>query len=125
MRYRRLSYGYALVVSHAALPTQTAWRPTTDVYETPTSVSVTVELAGVEPEELDVLFFDNAVVVEGQRRLPALDSGGIFHAAEIRRGQFRLEIALPSPVNAEPVEMRSDMGMLFIRLTKSGTAAEG
>src|SRR5207253_5238820 len=52
---------------------QTAWRPPADVYETPTRVSVTIELAGIEPAEVAVLFFDQAIVVEGRRRLPALD----------------------------------------------------
>jgi HSP20 family protein len=120
VRYRRLSYGYALLVSPAARPTETAWRPAADVYESPDSVSVTVEVAGIDPEDVEVLFFDNAVVLEGHRRLPALDSSGIFHAAEIRRGRFRLEIALPAPVHAEPLEMRCEMGMLVLRLAKSG-----
>jgi len=44
---------------------QTAWRPPADVYETPTRVSVTIELAGIEPAEVAVLFFDQAIVVEG------------------------------------------------------------
>jgi HSP20 family protein len=118
MRYQRLSYGYALVVSPSAVPVQTAWRPLADVYETPTGVSVTVELAGVEPDEVDVLLFENAVVVEGRRRIPALEAGGIYHAAEIRRGPFHVEIGLPARVEAEPVELRCELGLLFISLRK-------
>jgi HSP20 family protein len=97
---------------------QTAWRPPADVYETPTRVSVTIELAGIEPAEVTVLCFDRAVVVEGRRRLPALDAGGIYHTAEIRRGNFRVEIALPARVDAEPVELRSELGLLLISLAK-------
>jgi HSP20 family protein len=119
MRYQRVTYGYALVVSHPAHPTQTAWRPAADVYETSSGVSITVELSGVEPDELDVLFFDNALVVEGMRPLPNLEGAGIYHAAEIRRGPFRLEIGLPAEVDPEPVEMRCELGMLFIRLAKA------
>jgi HSP20 family molecular chaperone IbpA len=96
----------------------TAWRPSADVYETPTGVSVTIELAGIAPAEVQVLFLERAVVVEGRRRLPALDTSGIYHAAEIRRGHFRLEIALPAEVAVEPVELRSELGLLLISFAK-------
>ena len=97
---------------------QTVWRPPADVYETPTGVSVTIELAGIEPAEVHVLCFERTVVVEGRRPMPALDVAGIYHTAEIRRGTFRLEIALPANVDADPVELRSELGLLSISLAK-------
>jgi HSP20 family protein len=118
MRYQRLSYGYAVVVT-PAVPTQTAWRPAADVYETPRTVSVTVEVPGIEPESLDVLCFENAVVVEGRRQLPIVEAGGIYHTAEIRRGPFRLEVPLPARVNTEPLELRCELGMLSIGFEKA------
>jgi len=118
MRYQRLSYAYALVLTPAT-PAQTAWRPLADVYETPNGISVTVELAGIEAEEVDVLFFENAVVVEGGRQLPVVEPGAIYHTAEIRRGPFRLEIALPARVSAEPLELDYQRGLLTMRLVKA------
>ena len=102
----------------SARAVQTAWRPLADVYETPTRISVTIELAGIEPAEVDVLFLEQTLVVEGRRRLPALDAAGIYHAAEIRRGHFRFEIALPQQVNEEPVELRSELGLLLISFAR-------
>jgi HSP20 family protein len=119
MRYRRLSYGYALVLTSAAAPTHTAWRPAADVYETPRTISVTVEVPGIEPEGLEVMCFENAVVVEGQRELPTVEASGIYHTAEIRRGPFRLEVPLPARVNTDPLELRSEQGMLSIRFEKA------
>jgi HSP20 family protein len=118
MRYRRVSYGYALVLNPAAPLPQTTWRPAADVYETPRGVHVTVELPGIDPEDVDVAFFDDAVVVEGRRRMPSLDSSGIYHTAEIRRGPFRLEIALPARVDAQPLELHCELGLLSIQLAK-------
>lgn len=105
-------------LARSPLAAPTAWRPSADVYETPTRVSVTIELAGIEPGEVDVLFYEKTLVVEGRRRLPALDAAGIYHAAEIRRGHFRFEIALPEQVNTEPVELRSELGLLLISFAK-------
>src|SRR6202043_2844954 len=91
------SGGMQLTTSARALPP--ARRPPADVVETPTRINVPIELAGIEPAEVDVLFLEQTLVVEGRGRLPALDAAGIYHAAEIRRGHFRFEIALPKPVN--------------------------
>ncbi len=86
MRYRQLSYRYALVLStgelrplgeiwptehHGTRLAQTCWRPAADVYETANAVTVTVDLAGVDLADLDALFYEDAVIVEGQRRRPA------------------------------------------------------
>jgi HSP20 family protein len=117
MRYQRLSYGYALVVT--ATLTQTAWRPAADVYETPRTIDVTVEVPGIDPEGLVVSCFENAVVVEGRRPLPSAEASGIYHTAEIRRGPFRLEIPLPARISTEPLELRCELGMLSIRFEKA------
>src|SRR5438270_4295994 len=92
MRYRHLSYAYTLVIQPSSVATQTAWRPPADVYETLGAITVTIELAGVDPEEMEVSLFENALVVEGGRRVPELDVGGIYHAAEIRRGPLEAKV---------------------------------
>ncbi|HEV7663033.1 MAG TPA: Hsp20/alpha crystallin family protein [Chloroflexota bacterium] len=96
-----------------------AWQPAVDVYETRGGVSVTIELPGVSPNDVAVRFVGDMVLIEGQRTMPVLDGRGIFHAAEIRRGPFRLEIHLPAAVDTDRLEMRADLGLMFIQLTKS------
>jgi HSP20 family protein len=98
---------------------QTCWRPAADVYETDEGIAVTVDLAGVDPEAVDVTLFDDAVIVEGQRRLPPLDASGVYHAAEIRQGRFRLELALPSAIDGERVEARYERGLLLLAIPKA------
>src|SRR3954471_4999533 len=134
MRYRRLSYRYAVVMAagrprpfgeivprHPASISmgQPSWRPPADIVETATEVIVLVELAGVDHEQLDVLLFEDAVIVEGERRLPA-HAAGVYHAAEIRQGQVRLELALSAPIGPEKVDARYERGLLEMRLGKRG-----
>jgi HSP20 family protein len=134
MRYRRLSYRYAVVMATGrsrpfgeAWQQQPAsvslghsfWRPAADVVETASEVIVLVELAGVDHEELDVLLFEDALIVEGERRLPA-HAAGVYHAAEIRQGQVRLELPLPAPIDPEQVDARYERGLLEMRLVKRG-----
>lgn len=132
MRYRRLGYRYAVILT-AAQPrpfgeawrherlgvslAQPAWRPPADVYETHSTIAIRVELAGVEQDELDVLLFEDAVVVEGTRRLPT-EAPGVYHAAQIRQGPFRLELPLPVPIDPEQVQARYERGLLEMTFSK-------
>ncbi|MCC7372783.1 MAG: Hsp20/alpha crystallin family protein [Chloroflexi bacterium] len=133
MRYRRLGYRYAVVMAasrprpladvwqpHTASVSmgQPAWRPPTDIIETASEVIVLAELAGVDHEQLDVLLFEDALIVEGERRLPAVHAAGVYHAAEIRQGQVRLELPLPSTIDPDGVEARYERGLLELRLPK-------
>lgn len=134
MRYQHLRYRYARVIL-AAEPrplsslwpgeprwvslAQPRWRPPTDVYETPTAITIVAELAGVDPEELEILLFDDAVVVEGQRRLVPPEDDAIYHSAEINQGRFRLAVELPAPVDAGRVDSRYERGLLRITLAKA------
>ena len=103
---------------------QTYWRPAADVCETARTVEVTVELAGVDQDELDVVLFEDALIVEGQRRLAAVDPGGVYHLAEIRQGPFRLELPLPCSIDVERVEARYDQGLLRITFPRVRTKGQ-
>ena len=130
MRYRRVSYRYGVILApshrlpradawHAAVsPAEPCWRPATDVLETPEAIQLTVELAGVDHEALEVLLFEDALIVEGQRRLPPSRAGGVYHAAEIRQGPFRLELPLPTTIDPNGVEARYERGLLEMTLPK-------
>jgi HSP20 family protein len=133
MRYRRLSYRYAVVVGTGQMwprlpdlwPSErrgwlvpAGWRPDADAYETAATIEVIVDLAGVDEDDVEVQLFEDAIVVEGQRRLPGCEEAVLYHAASVRQGPFRLELPLPAPVDSERVEARYDRGMLRITLAK-------
>jgi HSP20 family protein len=131
MRYRRSGYRYAMVVRSAhALAfgerwpgeqlrflLQGCWAPDADTYETARSVEVVVDLAGVDEDDFEVHLFEDALVVEGHRRLPAHDEA-VYHVAGIRQGQFRLEVPLPAPVDSDRVDASYERGVLRITLPK-------
>jgi HSP20 family protein len=132
MRYRRSSYRYAAVVGtgqtwvfgdiwqsdRVRLLLQNRWRPEVDAYETAATLEVVVDLAGVDEDDFEVQLFADAVVVEGDRRLPAPQTAARYHAATIRQGPFRVEISLPAPIDPERVDARYDRGLLRISLAK-------
>lgn len=133
MRYRRLTGRYTAIMAaeeslslgdllratqSRVLVATPSWRPPADVYETAAALTVTVDLAGVEEEDLEVLLFQDALVISGQRR-PQPAEPGVYHAAEIRQGPFRLEVSLPVAVDANAIDARYERGLLHISLTKA------
>lgn len=136
MHYRRLTYRYAMMVrsgptwpfgdlwqgDRVRVLVEARWRPDADTYETAITVEVVVDLAGVDEDDFEVQLFEDAVVVEGRRRLPSCREGGVYHAAAIRQGPFRVDLRLPALVDPERVEARYDRGLLCITLPKRGVA---
>lgn len=140
MRYRRLHYRYAVVLAaerprplgdiwHAERPGVTValpcWRPPADVYETADTIGVTVDLAGVEVDDLDIVLFEDALIVEGQRQLPPAEAPRRYHTAEIRQGAFRLELALPFTIDPEQADAVYHRGLLQMTLKKLGGDKHG
>jgi HSP20 family molecular chaperone IbpA len=131
-----LSYRYAVVVNSTEtwslgdpwqserlrLLARGRWRPDVDMLETMSTVEIIVDLAGVEEEDFEVQLFEDVVVIEGRRQLPACDAGAVYHAATIRQGPFQLAVPLPGPVSAERVEAGYDRGLLRITLPKRAEA---
>jgi HSP20 family protein len=130
MRYRRrATYRYTMVMREltSAAPAwpperlrmlpHGRWQPDVDVYETAETVQAVVDLAGVDEDHVEVLLFEDAVVIEGRRHLPAAGAA-IYHAAGIRQGLFQVDIPLPAPIDAVRVETSYERGLLRITLPK-------
>lgn len=132
MTYRRLTLRYAGVRADLSWPfdpvwkseqlrllLRARWRPDADVYETASTIEMTIDLAGVGDEDFEVQLFANALVIEGCRRLASAREDAVYHAAGIRQGLFRVELPLPAPVDPERVDARYDRGLLHVTLAKA------
>ncbi len=95
------------------------WRPPTDVYETENAVVVLVEIAGMDPEEIQVEFSDKILRVTGarvdhQRRAAA-------HCLEVQYGEFASEVYLPGQYALDEIAADYQNGFLTITLPKART----
>ena len=66
-----------------------------------------------------MLLFEDALIVDGERRLPPAQAAGVFHAAEIHQGQFHLEIRLPASS-----QFVHDVGVHFLLLSRDAGVRE-
>ena len=95
------------------------WEPAVDVYQTEEEIVVTVELAGIRQEEIEVEVEGNTLVVRGERREASAQSRRSYHQMEIQKGSFERSIVLPAPVDREQIRAFYEDGLLKIVLPKA------
>src|SRR5215212_12127847 len=98
--------------------TATAWAPALDISERKDAYLVTVELAGVEADDLEITLEDGLLTIQGERQFDQESSEQQFHRVERRYGAFRRSITLPAHVMAEGIQASADNGVLQILVPK-------
>ena len=98
--------------------TATAWAPALDISERKDAYLVTVELPGVEADDLEITLEDGLLTIQGERHFAHDSSEQQFHRVERRYGAFRRSITLPAQVQAEQIEASFDNGLLQIVVPK-------
>ncbi|HHQ41513.1 MAG TPA: Hsp20/alpha crystallin family protein [Chromatiales bacterium] len=95
-----------------------AWEPPVDVYETEEAVWIVAALPGVPPERVQVEAEPGAVVIRGERRLPADARTAVIRRLEIPYGRFERRIEIGSGLVPDRHELLH--GCLYLRLRKRG-----
>ena len=85
----------------------TAWAPALDISERKDAYLVTVELPGVEADDLDITLEDGLLTIQGERHFAHDSSEQQFHRVERRYGAFRRSITLPAHVRPRRSRPRS------------------
>ncbi len=95
-----------------------SWKPPIDIFETPDSILITAEIAGVEKEDLELEINSRAIRISGRRTpMPCADDGR-YRLAEIQYGVFERIMSLPVMIEPEKVTASYKKGLLQINLTK-------
>jgi len=102
----------------SARATTTAWAPALDISERKDAYLVTVELPGVEADDLEITLEDGLLTIQGERHFAHDSSEQQFHRVERCYGAFRRSITLPDHVMAEQIEATTDNGVLQIMVPK-------
>lgn len=95
-----------------------SWEPPVDVLETETEVLVLAALPGVNPDQIKAEIQGPALVISGERQLPAELATAVIHRLELPQGRFQRRIQLPSGLYRR-VSHAVVNGCLLIRLNKA------
>jgi HSP20 family molecular chaperone IbpA len=93
------------------------FRPRVDVYRTedPPAITVVVELAGIEPDQVELAVSEGVLVIRGNRRRSS-GRGRTYQHMEIDYGAFERQIALGESIDSDGAEATYEVGLLSIRL---------
>jgi HSP20 family protein len=100
------------------------FRPNVDCYRTEDSITVLIELPGVDPAKVDIFVAEGTLYVAGERERPRSD-GQTYQQMELDYGPFRRQIALGADVDVEQAQATYEEGILRIALPLTERAPAG
>jgi HSP20 family protein len=101
-----------------AFPSGSALGLRMNLSESEGEVTVTAELPGVDPKDVDISVSDNLLTIRGEKKQEKEDRKRNYHYVERRFGSFHRSIQLPSSIDANKVDASFKNGILTVTLQK-------
>jgi HSP20 family protein len=92
--------------------------PSADVYETPDSVQLRLEIPGIDEKDLSISVDNGVLTVRGERKLEEGEKEENFLRLERRYGVFSRSFTLPQTVDTDHISANYVNGVLRVELAK-------
>jgi HSP20 family protein len=96
--------------------------PAIDMYEDKDNVIVETQLAGIDPEKVDVAIENDILTVKGESEKKSEVEDKNYYRKEIRRGSFYRSIPLPAKVDGDRASAVVEDGILKISVPKAAAS---
>ncbi|KPL82150.1 heat-shock protein Hsp20 [Thermanaerothrix daxensis] len=93
--------------------------PPMNVWTNEEGAVVTVEVPGVNPEQLEIAVVGDTLTLRGKRLADDLPEGARYQRRERFQGEFARSLQLPFTIDAERVEAQYENGILTITLPRA------
>jgi HSP20 family protein len=101
--------------------TSTLFAPT-DVSEDENALQITMELPGIDPDDVRLSLENNVLTIRGEKKAQFDENNERIHRSERVYGVFERTFVLPNTVDPDRVEARFENGVLMIRIPKAERA---
>jgi len=112
---------YSPEVPEEALTT-TNFAPPVDIYEDEHTITLKLDVPGIEEKDIDVRIEGNTLTVHGERKIEKEEKEENYRRVERQYGSFTRSFTLPSSVDTGQVNAHYDNGVLKISLAKKAEA---
>ena len=102
--------------------TTTSFAPPVDIYEDEHTITLKLEVPGIDEKDIDVRVEGNTLTVHGERKIEKEEKEENFRRVERQYGSFTRSFTLPSSVDPAQVIANYDKGVLKINLAKKAEA---
>lgn len=99
-----------------------SWVPPTDVSEDANSIQISMEFAGVNPDDVRISLESNVLTIRGEKRQDLEEDNERVHRFERIYGMFERTFVLPNTVDPERIEARYENGVLMVTIPKAERA---
>jgi HSP20 family protein len=96
------------------------WSPAMNIFETDEAMLLVVELAGVEPANVQIEAHPQFVRITGVRQIAVPHDLRRLHRMEIASGAFQIEAPFDRPIDPDRTTARFNTGLLEIWLPFAG-----
>jgi HSP20 family protein len=100
----------------------TTFAPPVDVYEDEHSITLKIEVPGIDEKDIDVRIENNVLTVHGERKFEKEEKEENFRRVERQYGSFTRTFTLPNTVDSEKVSANYEKGILKVALPKKAEA---
>ena len=101
---------------------QARFTPAVDIYEDEQSITLKLDVAGIDEKNIDVKLENNTLSISGERKFESEEKTENYRRVERRYGRFGRAFTLPQTVDHESVTAKCDQGVLKVRLLKKAEA---
>ena len=96
-----------------------SWLPAVDVYDRQDAVVLKAELAGMDPDDIQIEVEDNVLTLKGERKFEEKVDDERYYRVERRYGSFQRSLALPQGVKPEDISAGYEDGILTVTVPKA------
>jgi HSP20 family protein len=100
----------------------TTFAPPVDIYEDEHTITLKMEVPGIDEKDIDVRIEGNTLTVHGERKIEKEEKEENFRRIERQYGSFTRSFTLPSSVDPAQVNADYEKGVLKIQLAKKAEA---
>lgn len=97
---------------------QRAWSPSLDVHQEGDTMVICAEVAGIDPDQVDISVEDDVLTISGSREDHDEVEEGQWIRRERHSGQFRRSVSLPPGVDPEQIQASARHGLIEIRVPR-------
>jgi len=98
---------------------QAGFTPAVDMYEDKDNVIVETQLAGIDPEKVNISIENDVLSIKGESEKRSEVEDKNYYRKEIRRGSFYRSVPLPAHVDGDKARATAEDGVLKISIPKA------
>jgi HSP20 family protein len=98
------------------------WVPALDVRETEDRFELSLDLPGLDANDVSVHYEDGMLTVSGKREFSSEDKGETWHRIERSFGTFARTVRMPRAADGDKIEATFEKGVLTVSVPKAEAA---